>query len=55
MYLFFHPHRTQLELADNRIASGLNHLLGCPNLRSLNLANNRLKLDALQPLVRGFF
>lgn len=44
----------KLELSDNRISGGLNHLLGCPNLTHLSLSGNKIKdfdaLDALKDL-----
>lgn len=44
----------KLELSDNRISSGLDHLLtACPNLTHLNLSNNKIKeLDVLAPLAK---
>ena len=43
----------KLELSDNRINGGLEHLLSCPNLTHLNLSGNKLKeLDALAPLAK---
>lgn len=43
---------TQLELADNKIASGLEPLLQCPELRELVLAHNRIEaIESLEPLV----
>lgn len=42
----------QLELSDNRISGGLNHLTGCPNLTHLSLSGNKIKdFDVLDPLV----
>jgi Leucine-rich repeat (LRR) protein len=42
-----------LELSDNRISNGIDNLVGCVNLTSLNLTNNRIKdLDALAPLAK---
>lgn len=41
----------KLELSDNRISNGLNHLMGSPKLTHLNLSGNRIKdFDELQPL-----
>ncbi|BFZ26155.1 hypothetical protein BsWGS_29190 [Bradybaena similaris] len=44
----------KLELSDNRISGGLNHLLGCPNLTNLSLSGNKIKdfdvLDSLKDL-----
>uniref|UniRef100_A0A8W7PNY2 U2A'/phosphoprotein 32 family A C-terminal domain-containing protein n=1 Tax=Anopheles coluzzii TaxID=1518534 RepID=A0A8W7PNY2_ANOCL len=41
----------KLELSDNRISNGLNHLTGSPKLTHLNLSGNRIKdFDELQPL-----
>lgn len=37
------PSLKKLELSDNRISSGLNHLLTSPNLTSLNLSGNKIK------------
>ena len=38
-------------MSDNRIAGGLNALLGCTALKSLNLSGNRIKdLESLKPL-----
>ncbi|KAI2809218.1 Acidic leucine-rich nuclear phosphoprotein 32 member [Blomia tropicalis] len=45
------PKLRRLELSDNRIANGLNHLSGSSKLVYLNLSGNRLKdLDSLEPL-----
>lgn len=45
----------QLELSDNRISGGLNHLTGCPNLTHLSLSGNKIKdFDVLDPLVSIF-
>ena len=41
----------QLELSDNRISGGLNHLAVSPNLSYLNLSGNKIKdLETLKPL-----
>ncbi|XP_059171282.1 acidic leucine-rich nuclear phosphoprotein 32 family member B-like isoform X3 [Physella acuta] len=41
----------KLELSDNRISGGLNHLTGCPNLTHLSLSGNKIKdFDVLDPL-----
>ncbi|KAG5677199.1 hypothetical protein PVAND_006978 [Polypedilum vanderplanki] len=41
----------KLELSDNRISNGLNHLLTSPKLTSLNLSGNKIKdFDELKPL-----
>lgn len=41
----------KLELSDNRLADGLEKLKGCPNLKTLNLCNNKIAdLEALEPL-----
>ncbi|KAH9509594.1 Acidic leucine-rich nuclear phosphoprotein 32 member [Bulinus truncatus] len=41
----------KLELSDNRISGGLNHLAGCPNLTHLSLSGNKIKdFDVLDPL-----
>lgn len=41
----------KLELSDNRISGGLNHLQSSPKLTHLNLSGNKIKdLDTLQPL-----
>uniref|UniRef100_A0A182QLN5 U2A'/phosphoprotein 32 family A C-terminal domain-containing protein n=1 Tax=Anopheles farauti TaxID=69004 RepID=A0A182QLN5_9DIPT len=41
----------KLELSDNRISNGLNHLTGSPKLTHLNLSGNRIKdFEELQPL-----
>jgi len=43
----------KLELSDNRIMGGLDHLLGCSNLTHLNLSGNRIKdIDTLAPLAQ---
>lgn len=45
------PSLKKLELSDNRISSGLNHLLTSPKLTSLNLSGNKIKdFDELKPL-----
>ena len=45
----------QLELSDNRISKGLEHLVGSPKLSYLSLSGNKIKeLEALQPLVSCF-
>lgn len=45
---------SQLELSDNRISGGLNHLQSNPKLTHLNLSGNKIKdLETLQPLVRS--
>ena len=41
----------KLELSDNKIVDGLNHLTGCPGLEYLALSGNKIKdLQALEPL-----
>ncbi|RUS68966.1 hypothetical protein EGW08_023272, partial [Elysia chlorotica] len=41
----------KLELSDNRISGGLNHLTGCTNLTHLSLSGNKIKdFDVLDPL-----
>ncbi|KAG7211880.1 hypothetical protein KM043_011093 [Ampulex compressa] len=41
----------KLELSDNRISGGLNHLYSSPKLTHLNLSGNKIKdLDTLEPL-----
>lgn len=41
----------KLELSDNRIFGGLEHLTGCPNLTHLSLSGNKIKdVDTLDPL-----
>jgi len=41
----------KIELSDNKIADGLNHLTGCAGLEYLALSGNKVKgLDALEPL-----
>lgn len=41
----------KLELSDNKIADGLNHLTGCAGLEYLALSGNKIKdLEALEPL-----
>ncbi|XP_055631491.1 acidic leucine-rich nuclear phosphoprotein 32 family member A [Toxorhynchites rutilus septentrionalis] len=45
------PSLRKLELSDNRISSGLNHLTGSPKLTHLNLSGNRIKgFEELKPL-----
>eukprot|EP00124_Ichthyophonus_hoferi_P000829 Ihof_evm15s34 gene=Ihof_evmTU15s34 len=45
------PKLARLELNDNRLTGGLEHLIGCPALMSLSLMNNRLKdRSVLEPL-----
>lgn len=45
------PSLKKLELSDNRISNGLNHLLTSPKLTSLNLSGNKIKdFDELKPL-----
>lgn len=51
----FYSFSFQLELSDNRISKGLEHLLGSPKLTYLSLSGNKIKdLEALQPLVSCF-
>ena len=46
------PSSLQLELGDNRLTGGLEHLKGCPALQHLSLVGNRIALpDDLRPLV----
>lgn len=41
----------KLELSDNKIATGLTHLAGCPNITHLSLSGNKIKdFDVLSPL-----
>lgn len=43
----------KLDLADNRISGGLERLISCSQLESLNLSNNKIKtFEVLEPLVR---
>jgi len=43
----------KLDLADNRIHGGLERLVSCTKLQSLNLSNNKIKsFEVLEPLVR---
>ncbi|CDW57457.1 LRR 4 and LRR 7 domain containing protein [Trichuris trichiura] len=45
------PSLIKLDLSNNSLEDGLEHLLGCPNLNMLNLSGNRFKdLKALEPL-----
>ena len=45
-------HPTQLELSDNKLSNDLKVLSGCPSLRHLSLAGNRItSLETLKPLV----
>jgi hypothetical protein len=45
------PALKRLELSDNRLAGGLEHLSGCPNITHLNLSGNKIKeVDTLEPL-----
>lgn len=45
------PKLKRLELSDNRISNGLEHLANSPELEYLNLCGNRFKdLDSLEPL-----
>jgi acidic leucine-rich nuclear phosphoprotein 32 family protein A/C/D len=45
------PSLKKLELSDNRISNGLNHLLTSPKLTILNLSGNRIKdFEELKPL-----
>lgn len=45
------PSLKKLELSDNRISNGLNHLLTSPKLTSLNLSGNKIKdFEELKPL-----
>ncbi|VDP11531.1 unnamed protein product [Soboliphyme baturini] len=37
------PALKKLELSDNRISGGLENLVGCPNLVTLNLSGNKIK------------
>jgi len=42
----------QLDLSDNRIADGLEALVGCPELEHISLSGNPIKeLTSLEPLV----
>jgi len=41
----------RLELSDNRLTGGLEHLSGCSNVTHLNLSGNKIKdVDTLEPL-----
>jgi len=41
----------KLELSDNKISNGLNHLTCCPNLTHLSLSGNKIKdIEVLEPL-----
>jgi len=41
----------KLELSDNKISGGLNHLTGCANITHLSLSGNKIKdFDVLDPL-----
>ncbi|KAH9526393.1 Acidic leucine-rich nuclear phosphoprotein 32 member [Dermatophagoides farinae] len=45
------PNLKRLELSDNRISNGLNHLKGSVNLQYLNLCGNKFKdIETLEPL-----
>ncbi|XP_065841714.1 acidic leucine-rich nuclear phosphoprotein 32 family member B-like [Oscarella lobularis] len=45
------PKLRKLDLSENRISGGLQHLSGCPMLGSLSLSNNRIKsLDILEAI-----
>lgn len=45
------PNLKRLELSDNRLAGGLEHLSGCPNITHLNLSGNKIKeVETLEPL-----
>jgi len=45
------PALKRLELSDNRLAGGLEHLAGCPSITHLNLSGNKIKdVDVLEPL-----
>lgn len=45
------PALKRLELSDNRISNGLNHITNCTALTNLNLSGNRIKeLDDIRPL-----
>ncbi|KAG8171668.1 hypothetical protein JTE90_026037 [Oedothorax gibbosus] len=45
------PNLKKLELSDNRISGGLNHLSGSPKLTTLNLSGNKIAgLEELEPL-----
>jgi len=45
------PALKRLELSDNRLAGGLEHLSGCPNITHLNLSGNKIKeVETLEPL-----
>jgi len=45
------PNLKRLELSDNRLTGGLDHLSGCPNITHLNLSGNKIKdVDTLEPL-----
>ncbi|KAI8585947.1 hypothetical protein BDZ88DRAFT_431027 [Geranomyces variabilis] len=47
------PRLARLDLGDNRIATGLDALLGCPALTSIDLSGNRIaSLDTLKPLAQ---
>jgi len=45
------PALKRLELSDNRLAGGIEHLSGCPNITHLNLSGNKIKeVETLEPL-----
>ena len=42
----------QVELGDNKLSDGLEHLQGCPLITTVNLVGNRISsVDQLKPLV----
>jgi len=45
------PKLCKLELSDNRLTNSLSELVGCPNLKTLNLCGNKISdFEALEPL-----
>jgi len=45
------PALKRLEMSDNRLVGGLEHLTGCPNITHLNISGNLFKdVDSLAPL-----
>lgn len=47
------PNLKRLELSDNRLSGGLEHLAGCPNITHVNLSGNKIQtIDTLEPLTQ---
>uniref|UniRef100_A0A915K9B2 U2A'/phosphoprotein 32 family A C-terminal domain-containing protein n=1 Tax=Romanomermis culicivorax TaxID=13658 RepID=A0A915K9B2_ROMCU len=45
------PNLKRLELSDNRLTGGLEHLSGCPGITHVNLSGNKIQsIDTLEPL-----